>query len=156
MRRPTKFIKHNYITLPLPPQWEDESQVVVKGPRDGEFSPNCVCSREPRNSNETIAQFAARQLPQLRRALQSYAVVHEGETRFGDNSGFLREHSFSMDRGEIAQLQFYMISGEYVCTITFTHLLGKLNAVKPIAEQFFAHAKMDLYADRGLPSEVDA
>ena len=136
-------LQHNYLTLSLPNGWEDASQVIALGPEDSGFRPNLVFSQEPTKANETAQQFAARQLPQLKQALTGYALVKEGMQKFGPNSGFLREHTFKMDKGEIGQLQFYVVSGGRAYTFTFTHLKGKLAGAKAIAEKLLSEARLN-------------
>jgi hypothetical protein len=137
-------LQHNYLTLNLPAGWEDASQVIALGPEDSGFRPNLVFSQEPTKPNESAAQFAARQLPQLRQALTGYQLVKEGNAKFGPNAGFLREHAFKMDKGEIGQLQFYVVSGGRAYTFTFTHLKGKLAGAKHIAEKLLTEARLNL------------
>jgi hypothetical protein len=135
-------LQHSYLTLPLPDSWEDASQIIALGADDNGFRPNLVFSHEPTKPGESAAEFAARQLPQLRAALTNFAVVEEGVARFGPNEGFLRDQTFSMERGEIRQLQFYVVMGMRVFTFTFTHLRDRLTSVRPLAESLFAQARI--------------
>lgn len=135
-------IQHSYLEVPLPDDWEDASQVIALGPEVDGFRPNLVFSQEPTRPGETPEQFAARQLPQLRAVLRGYDVVDEGLQRFGPNAGYLRHHTFHMDRGEIEQLQFYVVLGGRCYTFTFTHLLGRLDSVRDIAEKMFRQARL--------------
>ncbi|MFN0062872.1 MAG: DcrB-related protein [Myxococcaceae bacterium] len=135
-------LQHNALSLALPQGWEDGSQVIALGPQDGGFRPNLVFSQEPVKAGENSAQFAARQLPQLKQALTGYVLVKEGAAKFGNNSGFLREHAFKMEKSEIGQLQFYVVNGGTAFTFTFTHLKPKLAAAKPTAEKLFTQAKL--------------
>jgi hypothetical protein len=139
-------LQHNYLTLSLPAGWEDASQVIALGPEDSGFRPNLVFSQEPTKPGESAAQFAARQLPQLKQALTGYVLVKEGMAKFGPNQGFLREHTFKMDKGEIGQLQFYVIINNRAYTFTFTHLKGKLAGAKSIAEKLLTEARLNLRA----------
>jgi hypothetical protein len=135
-------LHHNFLTLTLPNGWEDASQIIALGQEEGGFRPNLVFSQEPTKGNETAAEFAKRQLPQLKQALSGYVVVKEGNSKFGANSGFLREHNFKMERGEIGQLQFYVVISGRAYTFTFTHLKGKLASARALAEKLFTEAKL--------------
>jgi hypothetical protein len=138
-------MQHNYLTVPLPADWEDASQVIALGPEQHGFRSNLVFSQESTEFGETAADFAERQLPKLQEALLKYQVVKEGPARYGPNSGYLREHTFSIDidKGEIGQLQFYCVMGGRCYTFTFTHVKGSLDAAKPIAEKMFAQARLN-------------
>jgi hypothetical protein len=135
-------IRHNYLTILLPDEWEDASQVIGLGPEQDGFRANVVFSQEKSIPGETAAEFAARQLPELRAALANYRVDREGDARFGPNAGFLREHTFSMDKGEIGQIQFYVTKHGYVFTLTVTNLLHRLNSIREISERIFAQARV--------------
>ena len=135
-------LRHNYLTFALPTGWEDASQVIALGPEEEGFRPNLVFSQEPTHVGETPEQFAARQLPQLREALPSYSLKRESLAHFGPNSGFLREHEFSMEKGEIAQLQFYVLLRGRCYTFTFTHLRHRLEGARQTAERMFARLRI--------------
>ena len=147
-------LQHNYLSLTLPQGWEDASQVIALGQEDSGFRPNLVFSQEPTKANETAPQFAARQLPQLKQALTGYVLVKEGAAKFGPNSGFLREHTFKMDKGEIGQLQFYIVANNRAYTFTFTHLKGKLAGAKATAEKLLTEARLNLKAGAAGGSDV--
>jgi hypothetical protein len=136
------IIQHLYLSVPLPDGWEDASQVIALGPEQEGFRPNLVFSQEDTERGETPERFAARQLPQLRQVLNGYRVVHEAPARFGPNSGFLRKHTFQMDRGAIGQFQFYVLLGGRCYTFTFTHLSELLDEARPLAERLFAQARL--------------
>lgn len=136
-------LKHNYLTIPLPDEWEDASQVIALGPEDQGFRPNVVFSQEPTEPGETAADFAARQLEPLHRALTNYVLIEEQNIKLGPNAGFLREHKFSMDKGEIRQFQFYVIMGGRAYTFTFTHLEGRFESTRPTAKNLFAAARIN-------------
>jgi hypothetical protein len=135
-------IQHLYLTVPIPDGWEDASQVIALGPEKDGFRCNLVFSQEPTKPGETATEFAARQLPQLRAALDGYILVREGEARFGPNSGFLREHTFSMEKADIAQLQFYVILGGRCYTFTFTDLERNLSSSRSTGERMFSRARL--------------
>src|SRR4051812_3461150 len=122
-------IPHGYLTIDLPDDWEDASQIIFLGPEEDGFRPNIVFSREPTLPGEDSAQFAQRQLPQIQEALTDYFLLSERDTEMGPNVGFLRERTFSMDKGDIGQLQFYCVMDGVAYTFTFTHLIDNLDAV---------------------------
>ena len=136
-------LTHNYLSIPLPNTWEDASQVIALGPEQGGFRVNLVVSQEPAAFGETSADFAERQKPALNAALQNYAVVEEGEKQFGLNTGFLRHHTFTLEKGRIGQLQFYCVLNGRCYTFTFTHLQELLPSAMPIAEGLFAGMRLD-------------
>lgn len=146
-------IQHAYLSVPLPDGWEDASQVIALGLEEDGFRPNLVFSQEGTEPGESPDQFAARQLPELRMALTGYTVLREGPARFGPNFGYLREHAFHMDRGEIGQFQFYVLLGGRCYTFTFTHLRERLERVRPLAERMFAQARLTPLA--GAAAEED-
>jgi hypothetical protein len=147
---------HNNLTLYLPDDWEDASQIVALGPVDNLFRPNIVFSDEPSIPGETSQEFAARQLAPLRAQLTNFVLVQEGVRRFGPNEGFLREQSFSMEKGDIQQMQFYMVQGARAYSFTVTHLRDRLNEVRTIAEQVFAQFRISQGLDRHVPFLPDA
>ena len=136
------IIEHNYLSVALPEDWEDASQVMALGPEDSGFRPNLVFSQEPTLPGETDIAFATRQLPELRQALgdYDYVLINEGEARFGQNLGFLREHTFTFEETQLRQFQFYIIQGDRCSTFTFTHRDDRFSSVRAIAEKMFAQA----------------
>ena len=149
--------RHNYLTISLPDLWEDASQVIALGPEDGGFRPNVVFSDEPTKPGETAIQYAARQLPQLELALTGYTLINERSARFGPNSGFLREHTFSMDKGDIRQFQFYVIISGRAYTLTFTNLNERFESARTTAEMLFANTRIvprGFLANAGNSAEV--
>jgi len=134
-------IQYQNITVPLPDGWEDGTQLVALGKPDGRFRPNMVASQEPAKPGETTAQFAARTLSSLQRELPGYRLVREGDAQFGPNTGFLREHEFTTNGPQLAQLQFYVVLWEICFTCTFTHLADKFAGERATAEKMFAQTQ---------------
>ena len=141
---PGKTLTHNYLTLDLPDDWEDASQVIALGPEDHGFRPNLVFSQEPTELDEDAADFAARQLPSLRDALPNYAVVREQTATFGPNTGFLREHTFAMDKGEIGQFQFYLVRDGRAYTFTLTHKKERFERLRALGGELIAGARLHI------------
>jgi hypothetical protein len=143
-------LRHNYLNLVIPDGWEDASQVIALGPEDDGFRPNLVFSQEPTKPGESAAEFAYRQLPELRKALTNYYLVWEGEATFGSNFGFLREHTFSMEKGEFGQLQFYVVINDRAYNFQFTHLRENMADARVMAESLFTKAELLLPAHEPL------
>jgi hypothetical protein len=116
------LIRHNEISLPLPPGWEDHSQVLAVGPREGNFRPNIVITFEFPDGNESVEHFARRQLPSLQKSLDRLEVIAEGPVIFGGLSGYLREYRFVINNITAKQLQFHVLAGPKIYTFTYTDL----------------------------------
>lgn len=147
-------LQHNYLAIQMPDGWEDASQVIALAPEDDGFRPNLIFSQEPTRDGEDAAQFAARQLSQLREVLEGYRIVSEGPAKFGSNVGFLREQEFIMDKGAIRQIQFYIVLDERNYTFTFTHLAHMLSSVRGVAEQMFASARINPPNPKAFTADV--
>jgi hypothetical protein len=136
-------LQHNYLSLDLPEGWEDASQVIALGPEENGFRPNLVFSQEPlKRIGESAEEFARRQLPQLRQALDEYFLIKEGRARMGSLIGYLRAHSFAMERGEVGQFQFYVVSKTHAFTFTFTHLRERFEDSRELAEKVIGGAQL--------------
>ena len=145
------LLQHNFLNIQLLDGWDDASDIVALGPEEEGFRPNLVFSHEPTKPGETAEEFAARQLPQLRAALKGYAVRNEGRRRFGPNVGFVREQEFRMEKGDIGQLQFYVVLAGRCYTFTVTHLLKHIDRAREIAEQTISRARLSV----GSLAQVD-
>ena len=141
---PGNILRHNYLSLELPDDWEDASQVIALGPEDNGFRPNLVFSQEPAELDEDAAAFAARQLPSLHTALNNYSVVREQTATFGPNTGFLREHTFAMDKGEIGQFQFYVVRDGRAYTFTLTHKKERFERLRALGGELIAGARLHI------------
>jgi hypothetical protein len=148
------ILEHNFLTLTMPADWEDASQVIALGPEDDGFRPNLVFSSEPVRRGEDSAAFAARQLPQLQDALDYYQVISEAPAAYGPNRGYLRHHAFRMEQGEVGQLQFYVVAAGRAHTFTFTHLREKFPEALKMGEYLFAQARLNL-GDLKDPDQLD-
>src|SRR5262245_28986959 len=138
------ILQHRYLTLDLPDGWEDASQVIALGPEASGFRPNLVFSQEPTRPGETAAEFAHRQLAQLKEVLPDYFLVREGDATFGSKAGFLREHVFFADkRRDVFQMQFYCVIEGRAYTFTFTHVRDEMPAARPMAERLFSAARLE-------------
>jgi hypothetical protein len=138
-------IRHNEITMPLPPGWRNETKdelLVIVAEEDGGFRPNIVLSRD-RSRGETAEAFADRYLPNLRAALADYELLAEGPVDLGPHSGFMREHGFTANDQYLQQLQFYVVRGETAYTMTFTHVATRFPAMRSTAEELFGTARFD-------------
>lgn len=148
-----RTLVHDYLTLYLPEGWTDASQVIALGRAEGGFRPNIVFSQEPTKNFETVEEFAARQLLQLKEALARYELLEQGAITFGQLPGYLRQHAFKMDKGWIGQLQFYHVRDGRCYTFTLTHLKEHLHTLKPIAEELLS--RLQLTPPKDLPVVID-
>jgi hypothetical protein len=138
---PSNAIEHNEIHLELPQGWQDGSQVIALGPASGPVRPTLVVTREPAGK-ETLEQFAARQLPQLKAALPGLALVKEGPARFGPHSAFLREYNFTAEGQKLSQLQLYVLRSGIAYSVTFTQATAQMASTRQIAEEAFSKLKI--------------
>jgi hypothetical protein len=139
-------VRHGDVRLPLPPGWKDDTpddrqQVVVVGPEDQGFRPNVVITRDP-SSGETAEAFADRHLPMLRDALPDYELLAEGLVTLGPHAGFMREHGMTANGRRMRQLQFCVVVGETVFTMTFAHVATRFPAMQAAAEELFASVRL--------------
>lgn len=130
-------IQHNEVWFPLASGWEDGTQLLALGPRDGEFRPNVVISRESVR-DESVDDYIARQLQMLRTNLRDFTLVKEGTAEYGRNAGYLREYRFTMDAKTLAQLQFYLVRGPTIYVMTYTNVATRMAATRKAAEEAFA------------------
>jgi hypothetical protein len=142
-------IRHNDLTILYPDDWEDGTQLVVVGQANEGFRPNVVLSHDAVVDGESAEQFAGRHLPMLRQALSDYILDNEEEAAFGPHRGWLREQRFTANGQELRQLQFYVLRGAVVHTLTFTHLSGRFDDVRKTAERIFEQVEFDA----GLPAD---
>jgi hypothetical protein len=141
------LLRHNELTMALPPGWKDETEVVaivaLERP-EHRFRATVVVSCDRAAEGETADAFAARQLPLLRGAFLEYTVIAEGPLRIGAQDGFVREHSFASRAGNVPatvetvqQLQWYVIHDGTAYTFRFSDLPADFADSRPTAITLF-------------------
>lgn len=147
-------IRHGSLTLPLPTDWVDASQVVALGPLEGTFRTSLVVSLEPIQPDETAQQFAARRLPEVRKVAPEFSLVAEKQATFGGKEGWLREQTFLVEGVRIAQLQFHVVKDGTGFTFTYTQRADRLKRSRDVAEAFFASAQLGAKAEPARPTGI--
>jgi hypothetical protein len=135
------MLRHDDLVVPIPPDWEDGSQLVIVGKDDGGFRPNVVISRA-QAEGRSIEGFVQHHSPMLQQALQDYEVIGQGPERFGATHGFLVEHTFAANNVRLHQIQFHVLVGGNVFTFTGTHLADRFETVRPTMTEVIGRTRL--------------
>jgi hypothetical protein len=109
------------VIMPVPPDWEDRSQLIVVSRYGGDFRPNIVIVSEPQR-NETLQEFASRHLVTLQDTFENFVVVFDAPVTLGPYRGHLRDYRFIAGDRAYQQRQFHTIAGGLVYTFTYSDL----------------------------------
>jgi hypothetical protein len=135
-------LHHNEIEMPAPKGWEDGTRVVLVSTAQEGFRPNIVVSHDPATSDRDAAEFAARHLAALGRALSGYRVLRQHPARLGSHDGYLRVHELFAEQQLLRQMQFYVLLHGQAYTFTFTHLAEHFDELLPTAREIIGATRI--------------
>lgn len=134
-------MRYGEISLTLPADWQDASQILAVGPEIAGFRPNLAVTFEAAaDPAEDAADYAERTLPTVRRMIGNLKVVSEDHARIGGSSGYLREQTMTLGGRNLIQLQFFTRRGGRFFTFTLTHLAEEAEDARALAQKLFAQA----------------
>ncbi len=114
----------------LPDDWQDHSiysylaSEQPAGHGQAGFRSNIVTTREPRGRYEKVEEYAKDQLTAAKEQLPGLKIVEEGAERVATRHAYSRVFTFVAppENIEVQQRQVFILSGDWVYTITFSTL----------------------------------
>ena len=138
-----RTMRHGDISLTIPDNWQDATQIFAIGPEVAGFRPNLSVGFDAALDDEEEADgYAERMLPAARRMFKDLKVVSEGDTKIGPYSGYLREQTFTASGRKLVQLHFMVRRGGRFYNLTFTHLAEEVEDARELAQQLIASAHL--------------
>lgn len=138
-----KDLAHNEYSVGIPDDWEDRTEVILKGPRRDGTSPTLTVSKVELREEMTLAQFAAFQRHGLEvmLSLKKLPVIEEGETTLGGAPAYMRVYNIQYMRKTLTQRQVYAVRGKIAYVITETSAKEHYADDRPTFEAMIAQFK---------------
>ena len=132
------ILRHGNISVPLHPNWTDESSIVVAGKSADDFRPNIVISKHNIDAGKTLDDFVLKVKSDLATALQDFSLESEGIAKYGPWTGYRLTYTFNVQNKVLKQMQFYIIQKSELYGFTFTNTVGNFDVAKQEAELILA------------------
>jgi hypothetical protein len=119
-------LRYNNVEITVPPDWIDHSIVHLTSPEEKAIAARAsvIITADTSGSESTdLSTYVTAQRDGLQRGAKSYTAIRLEPVEIGGDPGMLLEHAFdSPDRVRVRQLQYYVMKGRVVHTLSITHL----------------------------------
>lgn len=137
-----RLFQHGDLSLPLPPDWQDATDLVLVGPEESAFRPNLTILGRPDPRGRTAEQCAQDALPGLRKRARDFQLLSEGPAQFGALSGSLLEFTFEHAGTPLGQEQFFVVHEGLVWCFTYTQRAWRFQESRPFAKLLIGSAQL--------------
>ncbi len=130
-------LRFNDLSFAVPSEWRNETVVTLAGRDSKQFAPNVVVTREA-GVEEPVADYAKRQVPDIKRATKKHELVSEREETIAGQRAYVLEHRFmTQERVRVRQLQYFVRGPDGVIVMSLTvaeqEVKGRANLLRRMA-----------------------
>jgi hypothetical protein len=126
--------EHPDYNFEVPKDWADKTVVAYTAPaRAGQkMTPNLILTRTPAEGDETVAQYADKQLVELAKKLEHFHLIERKEQTLGGLPAVALTFTWHTPGGPLHQrTTFVKVRGWLMLAFTFTAMKGEFSAHEP-------------------------
>jgi len=133
------------VILPIPPGWEDRSQLIVVSNEGVDFRANIVVVKEELK-DRSLEEFIDQHIGTLRNTFEGFSLGLEEPASFGPHRGHLIDYSFVAAGKSYRQRQFMVVAQGLVYTFTYSNTAAAFDPGLALFEQVVGNSRGDVGA----------
>ncbi len=136
--------EHKDISFEIPRDWTDKSIVAYAAPpRPGQSTvANVVLTRDTLQAGETVRSYADRQLTELAKRLDSFALTERKESTIGAVPAIEVHFTWRGSSGPLVQRLVMLAKRKTVMSFTATASKAEASALGPVFDRIFQSVKL--------------
>ncbi len=129
------------VILPIPPGWEDRSQLIIVSGEGADFRANIVVVNEELK-DRSLEEFIDHQIGTLRETFDGFSLQLEEPASFGPHRGHLIDYGFVAAGKSYRQRQFMVVAQGLVYTFTYSNTAADFDPGLALLEQVASNARI--------------
>lgn len=111
---------YNDLSIDIPKDWQDNSNVTLVGHDSARFAPSVVVSRDPKPDG-SLADYVKDQIPRMQRTVRRYELLDERTEAIAGREALVIEHRFLTPENAVArQRQYFIPTATHVVVLSLT------------------------------------
>ena len=117
-------IKHNEISVEIPPNWSDHSTITLVAPFDESgTATTVVVTKNFVGGHQTLEEFVEYQLKILEDSMPEFTLLDFWENEINGRRCLQQLHHFQTENGTFQQVQTFFLANQTIYTVTGTSAL---------------------------------
>ncbi len=127
--------------LPIPPGWEDRSQLIILSDEGADFRANIVVVKEELK-DRSLEEFIDKHIGTLRETFDGFSLGLDEPASFGPHQGHLIDYGFAAAGKFYRQRQFMVVAQGLVYTFTYSNTATEFDPGLALLEQVVGNTRI--------------